>query len=316
MLFDDTAMGINSHIKKAWDEEVPEEYHEEPAQMRTGMPGKEGYLRLDFTRINDKNILDRLDRRVPLFAQRALYNDENMPELPCVTMISTSGCVLQGDRLMLEINVGKDACAQVSTQSATKIHSMDTNYAAQMQHIRLAENSYLEFMPCPLILQRNSRFINDTIIERGKKSTLIYSEIIIPGRIHHHQDELFGFDYYSSTVTALDENDSTLFKEKFILRPHVHSLNVAGVMGEFKLYGSVIVLTESHYIPLITENSHPYYGNDICYGTSTLPDNVGVIFKVLANDSGVLKKKIREFWQVVRKTVLNVELPPPFLWKK
>lgn len=316
MALDYSSMDINPEIKNAWDDAVPEEYRKEPAQMRTGMTGKEGFLRLGFTRVNDKSILDRIDKRAPLFVLRALYHDEVMPELPCVTMVSTSGCVLQGDRLMLEVNVGKDACAQVSTQSATRIHSMDTNYAAQMQHIRLAENSYLEFMPDPLILHRNSRFINDTLIERQKNSTLIYSEIIVPGRLHHHQDELFGFDYYSSTITAVDENESTLFKEKILLCPHEHQLNVAGVMGNFQQYGNVIVLTEPQHIPVIIEQSPSYYSNELCHGVSTLPNDAGVIFKVLANDSGLLKKQIRAFWQIARKTIIGMDLPPQFIWKK
>ncbi len=43
-----------------------------------------------------KSTLHEMERKVPLLVQKALYWDEEMPFLPCVPMISTSGCVLQG----------------------------------------------------------------------------------------------------------------------------------------------------------------------------------------------------------------------------
>ncbi|HGB6041829.1 TPA: urease accessory protein UreD, partial [Salmonella enterica subsp. diarizonae serovar 61:l,v:z35] len=140
-----------------WDMQIPVEYRQEPEQMPSGVIGKDGFLYLGFTRCGSKSILHRMEKRTPLFAQKALYHDEALPELPCVTVISTSGCVLQGDRLVLSINVGENAFASVSTQSATKVHSMDKNYAAQIQFIHLDENAYLEYLPDPLILHRNAR---------------------------------------------------------------------------------------------------------------------------------------------------------------
>ena len=67
--------------------------------------------------------------------------------MPCVYMISTSGCVLQGDRLYVDIAMGPGSMAHVTTQSATKVHEMDANFASQVQTVTLAEHSYLELMP-------------------------------------------------------------------------------------------------------------------------------------------------------------------------
>jgi urease accessory protein len=66
--------------------------------------------------------------------------DEHLPGLPCVYVITTSGCLLQGDRLDVSITVGADAMAHVTTQSATKIHQMDAGVAAQSQHVALGEH--------------------------------------------------------------------------------------------------------------------------------------------------------------------------------
>ncbi|STV03170.1 urease accessory protein UreG [Klebsiella pneumoniae] len=71
-------------------------YQQEPPQMASGAVGKHGYLRLRFADRGAKSTLHEMERKVPLLVQKALYWDEEMPFLPCVPMISTSGCVLQG----------------------------------------------------------------------------------------------------------------------------------------------------------------------------------------------------------------------------
>ena len=121
-------------------------FQDEPRQMASGSVGKTGFLRLGFERRGDRTILADLDRRTPYMAQRALYPDPAMPDLAWLFMITTSGCVLQGDRLALEVTLAPRARAHVTTQSATKIHSMDANYAVQTQ-VDLARRRRLPRVP-------------------------------------------------------------------------------------------------------------------------------------------------------------------------
>ncbi|MGV7092329.1 urease accessory protein UreD [Siccibacter turicensis] len=290
-------------------------YQQEPPQMHSAAVGKNGYLRLKFVKRGNRSTLHEMERKVPLMVQKALYWDETMPFMPCVPIISTSGCVLQGDRLTLEVEVDAGACAHVTTQSATKIHSMDNNFAAQTQHIRAGEGAYLEFMPDPIIPHRHSRFISDTVIEYDRTATVIYSEILMSGRKYHHQDERFGFDVYSSRITAKDERGTTSFTEKLVLTPKERPLDVVGVMGTFDVYGNVIVLTPKAHQDAILAESPSFYSAGLCHGVSRLPNEAGLIFKVLSNDSVSVKHAIRGFWQTVRKTTTGYSLPTPFLWK-
>lgn len=176
-------------------------FQDEPLQMKSGTVGKTGFLRLGFEQRGGRTILADLERRAPYMAQRALYCDQGMPELAWLFMITTSGCVLQGDRLALEVALGPRAQAHVTTQSATKIHTMDANYAVQTQTITLADGAYLEFLPDPLIPHRGARFA-DTRISIAPSATLLYSEIIQSGRKHHHPDECFGATVISISCAA------------------------------------------------------------------------------------------------------------------
>src|SRR4029434_8401811 len=109
----------------------------EPPQMSSGTVGKTGFLRLGFEHRSGKTVLANLARRVPYMVQRALHCDEQMPGLACVFLITTTGCLLQGDRLALDITLGSRAQAHLTSQSATKIHVLDATSEAPSQQIPL-----------------------------------------------------------------------------------------------------------------------------------------------------------------------------------
>jgi urease accessory protein len=218
-------------------------YQDEPPQMASGAVGKNAYLRLGFERRGERTILADLDRRVPFMAQRALYPDPTLPDQAWIFIITTSGCVLQGDRFAFDISLAPGARAHVTTQSATKIHSMDANYAVQTQTIALADDSYLELLPEPLIPHRRARFLSDTRISIAPSATLLYSEIVQPGRKYHHVGESFGATLLSLAVEAHRPDGRALFSENLVIEPAAHPVRQTGVMGSFDVFGNVLLLT-------------------------------------------------------------------------
>src|SRR5260370_41770224 len=130
---------------------------EEPVRKESGTSGKTGFLRLGFEYRGSRTILANLERRGPYMAQRALYCDQGMPDLACVFLITTTGCLLQGDRLALQHMLGPRAQAHVTTQSATKIHTMDANYTAPTQTIKRSDPASPQSLPAPAMPPRSSR---------------------------------------------------------------------------------------------------------------------------------------------------------------
>jgi hypothetical protein len=120
---------------------------------------------------------------------------------------------------------------------------MPENFAAQTQRLRLAKDAYLELQPDPLIPHRGSRFLTDTTIEIDPSATLYYSEILMSGRKYHHEDESFGWDVFSSIVTAARPDRSGLFVEKFVIQPKRNQIRRLGVMGPYEVFGNAILLT-------------------------------------------------------------------------
>jgi urease accessory protein len=286
------------------------------AVSRDRSEDKNGILQLSFARRGNRSVLARLYREAPLLVQQALYWDEYLPGLPCVYVITTSGCVLQGDRLGISIDLGAEAMAHVTTQAATKIHRMDAGCAAQSQRIDLAENAYLELLPGPVIPHRHSRFVTRTEAVVADSATLLSAELLQPGRKHHGRGELFEYDLYSSALTVSRPDGTALFSERFVVEPWRQPVRQAGVMGTFDIVANLILVTPPCHSATIFEQVASGADADAgCMaGASHLPNDAGIVYKVLGMETEPVRAKVRAFWDLVRREVARAPAPASRPW--
>lgn len=282
-------------------------YRDEPAQLPSAAPGKVGLLRLAFERRGDRTLLTDLYRQAPLLAQRALYWDPAMPEMACVFIISTSGGMLQGDRYRLDVTLGECAQVHLTTQAANKIQEMDANYAVQFQDITLAENAYLEYLPEPTIPYRHSRFVSQTAITLPESATVLYAEILLPGRKYYRNGELFEYDLFSSTVQGARPGGSDLFVEKYIVEPARFSVGQRGLLGNFHVLGNALLLTSPERARRIAEQVLPTWNDTLplVAGANRLPNDAGLSYKVLGMETEVVRAHLRQLVAVVRAEVVG-----------
>ncbi|WP_378941232.1 urease accessory protein UreD [Mesorhizobium sp. ANAO-SY3R2] len=291
-------------------------YQDEPKQLPSGSFGKNAFLRLGFEPRADRTVLSTLHRRAPLIVQQALYWDEEMPGLPCVSIISNAGGILQGDRNTIEIDLAPGAQAYVTTQSATRIHEMDANYATQTQHLVLGEEAYLEYIPHPVIPHKHARFVQRTDVTIDPTATLIYSEVLMPGRKYYGLGELFHYDLFSSTVHAARPDGASLFTEKFVIEPYRTSVSRLGAMGSFHVFGNVVLLTPKPNADRLFDAVAPAFDKKagLAKGISRLPYDAGLLFKVLGMETAPVRDAIRQFWSLARQEVVGARVPDNFLW--
>jgi len=292
-------------------------YQTEPTQMRSGAVGKNGFLKLGFERRGTRTVLADLRRRTPLIAQRALYYDAAMPDLPCVMIISTAGGLLQGDRSAVEIALADDCDAHVTTQSATKVQQMDANFAAQTQDIVLGERAYLEFLPEPTIPFRHARFASRTRIVLPASAALLYGEVVQAGRVHHAGGERFAFDVFSSSIAAQRPDGRRLFAEKLVVEPAVRGVGNVAVMGSYEVFANVLFLAPPEAVARVHGATPAEFdGAARCAaGASRLPHDAGLVYKVVGMDRETVQARVRTFWGRVRQAVRGCPVPPPFLWR-
>ena len=51
----------------------------------------------------------------------------------------------------------------------------------------------------------------------------------------------------------------------------------------------------------------------MAFGACRLPNDAGLIFKVLGRETAQVKAKVREFWAVAREEITGAAIPPPIL---
>lgn len=284
--------------------------------MPSGAPGKDAALHMVFEPRAGRTELVRLDRRAPLLVQQALHWDEAMPELACVYVLSTSGGIVQGDRYRIDIRLRPGARAHVGTQSATRIQEMDTNYASQTQRIVLDAGTYLEYLPEPTIPYRHSRFLSDVEVVVHPDATLLYAEVLAPGRIRYGDGEVFGYDLFSSRLHAARPDGTDLFVEKYLIEPYRHNVRRAGLMNGFLLLANVAVLAPPDVAESVAE-AVPAAAADgrAVLGVSRLPHDAGLMCRVLATGTEPVRAAVRTVWQAVRRAAVDAAVPRPFPWR-
>ena len=193
---------------------------------------------------------------------------------------------------------------------------MKHNYAAMIQNIVLEENAYLEFLPEPTFPCENTRFISDTRMIIHPTATVAYAEIYMGGR-KYHNDELFKFDILSVCTHGERPAGEQLFREKFIISPHMERIRDMGIMGEYDVFANVVVCTPPDKAKVIYDTYEPFIDrkNHTAAGITHLPNEAGLLFKVLGKEAGPVKKIVREFCSKVRQAVKGVPIPEEFPWR-
>jgi len=283
-------------------------FDSEVKQLAVGKSGKNGYLRLVFQNDNNgKTIVGEQFSQVPLHAQRALYYEDSFSNLAYLYIVSVSGGILQGDRNRIDIHLKKNAMAHVTTQGATRIYSMNSNSATQMVNVTLEENSYLEFIPDQIIPYQDSRFYQKVNLNVHDSATLVYSEIITPGRVG--MGESFEYDVCYLKTRATNQDKNLRFIDIANLEPKIQKMSSFGIMGKYTIVGSVYILTKKENVFEMQNqiNSLVFQNKKIIGGASIMKNDSGILVRILGNETERVKKAIFDIAGLIRKQVLNVQ---------
>ena len=276
-------------------------------QMDVGKTGKIGFLKLTLESDSQRNktIITEQLSRVPLYVQKALYYDETIPSMAHVFVLSPSGGVLQGDRYRTDIELKNGAISHITTQGATRMYKMNSNYATQMINLNVGKNCYLEFLPEQLIPYKNSRYYQKATFKIDDSATLVYSETIVPGRVA--MGELFDYDVCCLKTLCYDDKQEMKFHDNCILEPKKQTMNSLGIFGNKTAHSMMYVVTKQECIEELYETINQLFkdNDEIIGGASILPNNSGLSVKVLSNSSELNKITVYNIAQIVRKQIIH-----------
>jgi urease accessory protein len=275
-------------------------------QLGVGKAGKLGalVLRLEQDKSNGKTSVKEQYSRVPLYTQRALYLEEDLPNMAYMYIISPSGGILQGDRYRMDITLRNHAFAHITTQGATRIYRMERNYATQIINIDVGEDCYFEYIPDQVIPFRDSRFYQEANLRIHDNATLLYSEIITPGRVA--SGEHFDYDICYMKAIAKDYSGGTKFTDVAMLEPKKRDMKVFGVLSNHDVVGNMYIITKNKLQEINTSvNATLKTIPKVYAGATILPSNSGVGIRMLGNTASDLRYVIYEVVRIVRRIILD-----------
>ena len=153
------------------------------ATLAIDQPGSgwDARLELGFERSGARRtVLARREHHGPLRIQKALYPEG--PQVCHAVVIHPPGGIVGGDRLSLDVSLGTNAHALITTPGATKWYRTSGAVASQQIQIQLAANAAIEWLPQESIIFNQARAVSGMRIELGDSSIFLGWETLCFGR--------------------------------------------------------------------------------------------------------------------------------------
>ena len=307
-----------------------ERYGEEPLQQAPAFgPGKDGVF--EATLVRDPGGETRLLRdyaKVPYHLTGTLDSDP-APGLTTLCLQEPTGGVAQGDRHRIDVDACDRARAHVTTQSATKVHSMRANYAHLDATLSAGPEAHLEYLPGPTIVNEDARCLQTTTVSLHETATVVVADVLVPDGLSAH--EPFGFDHYHSRLEARC-NDRLVCVDTVDLRPGERDPRDAATVGEYGVVATLYVfapweaadrladgiadrLTEA--APGRAASADRVLDSDdrravlegVQTGVSVLPYESGVSVRVLGHRCVDVTAAVTAAWDEARSHLLGVGAP-------
>lgn len=273
--------------------------------QRTGhSAGRKGILELHLAHDpgTKRTIVKDQYSQVPLYAQKPMYLEKSLPAMAYMYVMSQGGGILQGDSYRLEISLSAGALAHLTTQGATRLYRMEKGFATQQVDIAVGRGCYLEYMPDQIIPYSGSRFYQKTAIKVDDDSTLVYSEIIAPGRAA--MGELLQYDVCYLRVETTDHEGSSKFIDAAVLEPKKRDMKAHGVLDR-DVVGTVYVLAPARFVgELQVQVNQAIRGRGGC---SALPRDAGIAVRMLGATASQLRSSAYNVAAVARKVILGAK---------
>ncbi len=248
--------------------------------------------------------------RTPLLVQRTLHVDDALPDLALVFLANAGAGILEGDSLCVRIEAQPGARVHIATPSAAKVFTMGDRRARVVTELIVRAGALLEYLPEPTILFRRSRLDQQIDLTVDEGGTLVYGDVLAPGRLGH--GESLDFTSYQQRLTLRNQDGVPLYHEAFELAPQRHALDRLGVLGHGGegVLGTLIVAGPGVDEALRQSVSAALAETGVTAAVQHLPLGEGLVVKLTAPLIAPVRRGIHTAWSAARLTLYGVPALP------
>ena len=227
-----------------------------------------------------------------------------------------SGGVLAGDRLSLDLQIGPNARAQVTSTGATRVYRGPAGAGAGefSAHAVVKEQGLLEYLPDPLIPFAGSRFRQNTAVNLEDGAGLFWWETVAPGR--EARGEIFSYDtlQFRFDLTAAG---IPIALERCHLDPRARPLESPARLGPYRYFSSFVIcrsgVAESTWRDLekqLQGLAGKLSSSVIIWGLGRLPAR-GFVVRALSQNGRAISSGLVAFWRVAKQALYGQDAVIP-----
>ena len=271
-------------------------------------PGKDGLLDLEILPAGPGT------RRVraPLSLGRILHSDPSFPDAHVVYIRATGGGLAQGDHVRQRIQVRSGAHAIVTSQAATRVHSMTSGYAEQLTEFTVEPDAVLEYLPDPAIPSRDCHFRQHTKVTVSPGATAIVGDCFTAGRVAHGELHDAAEIDLRAELHAHDSVPAFIEKAHYLGK---RDLSSPIAHGNYRAWAILWVICSPPLVDdvLTSWQDYPHSDTAPLIGASSLPDGLGIWARFMGNSIEHVTDAQHDYWNLARRIVLNA---PAFSLRK
>lgn len=241
---------------------------------------------------------------------RMLFPQQPRGDLRCGVLVTTSGGLVAGDELDMEIAVEAGAAGLVTPQAAEKIYRSDGPDCRIDIRLSVGADGWLEWLPQETILFQGARLRRHTAVELDRRARLLAGEITVFGR--RAMGESFSRGYLRDEWDVRREGRA-VWADSFLLDGPVRAIidHPAGLGGAEAVATAVYAGPDAAKQLAAARRIIGETGMEVRCGATVVG---GLLLVRWLGDAYPLRKAFGAFWAAFRHTAGG--LPPrlPRLW--
>ena len=279
------------------------------------MPETHGLLslRFEYDSMAARTRLHVLEQRQPLKVVRAFQLSGGAA---LVHLHNLSGGVLAGDKLSLDVTVGANAKAQITSTSATRIYkSRHERHPAELTaRVEVRENALLEYLPDPLIPFAGAKCSQHATVHLSDGAGLFWWETLAPGR--DARGEVFSYDVLQLGF-ELRVAGAPVVTERGSLNPASRPLTSSARLGPYRYLSTFYIcragMAETAWLDLekqLSDLARHASSPVIIWGLTRLPAH-GLIVRALSQNGREITRGLIAFWRIAKQALFGEEALVP-----
>ena len=228
-------------------------------------------------------------------------------------VVTTSGGIVGGDRISLQIEAGDNSIATITTQAAEKIYRSAGPDSRMAIEVKAGAGSLLEWMPQETILFDGARLRRTTQIDVAPGSRLLCGEIIVFGRRARGENFTRGFLHDSWRITGggrlIWADALHLADDIDVVMNRDSSFNGAAALGTL-IYRADDARSHLGHVREILQGQP----DDQCMAAATCLGSL-LIMRFLGADAAAARRAVTNFWSAFRGAVLKLPTRLPRVWE-